>query len=113
MQTLKDLLAAASPLPWTVEETDSSLWVGIPKDEKLGEIVYGVDLREWRPVHSSRAKANAAFLVRMVNAAPAVLEYMQGGHHRGCFANGPDSIFDDEDFECTCGHDDLVAALNP
>jgi len=59
-------------------------------------------IASWEKAERDYEKATKELRDRMVNALPAVLEYMKHGHHYACTAGS---------FGCDCGYDELRAAL--
>lgn len=58
-----------TPVPWTIEHTRQSAWIGTPKSGgKVDEIVCQIDTSsEYKPEAQERAEANAAHIVHCVN----------------------------------------------
>jgi hypothetical protein len=59
-----------TPVPWGIEETDRFIWVGpLQRDGsgKVDEIVFGLDVEDFKPSALEKARANAALIVEAVN----------------------------------------------
>lgn len=60
------------PLPWRIEETQATLWIGTPKgDTKLNEIVCGISILDLKPEALALVRANSKLIVDSVNALSA------------------------------------------
>jgi hypothetical protein len=103
---ITDLLAAASPLPW------ARVKVSIVKDAEQKTVA-----AFFSPRAETRTPESTELAVRMVNALPAVLEYMKHEHHRYCAVVQQElwkktwQLQQTIKRDCTCGYDALRDAL--
>lgn len=80
VQELRRLVAAGTPGPWGVEQTEDANWVGPMRacgDGKVERIVVHTDRGGLRPDVLARNDANAAAVAALVNAAPAILDEIE------------------------------------
>jgi len=97
MTNLKTLMDAASPFPWAVN-SDAD--------------IVSANGRTIAYVSSLNLGADSETIVTAANALPAVLKYMEGGHHGDC-AVRVTKLLDHESWgiKCTCGYTALRSAL--
>jgi hypothetical protein len=94
MTNLKALLDAASPLPWIIyDESPNAARTLAIEGETCDPII----------LEAAIFKQDAELATIAVNSLPAVLKYMEGGHHMGCTSNPNE--------HCECGYDALRDAL--